>query len=322
MNRRSGTALVLSLLCLGLFAVVSSTQAATPIAKMTQFKGEVLIVSGAQVLKVTRAGQPIYDGDSVQTGNGEAHLTFDDGATMIVRPYTNTLIQEAEEQRGWFLFKTKDWVRRITCQVGNLLFKSGASGKKNYLQSPAAVCGLRGSVSEFGYNNVMTYIREIEGGADLAGPVQRVTEDFFKNLQAEAQSFAGQNPVYNRLNDAYNRTVQAEKTGTALDQAGAKVATLEAVKLSMESILTNPNLPPEARETLNAALQKVTSDLRDAQDELSSITGQPKAMETTTPVSTEALTTTTVLWTTTTTTTTTSVTTTTTTSQVSPTSNP
>lgn len=321
MIRRSGTVLVLSLLCLGLFAVASPTHAATPIAKMTQFKGDVLIVSGAQVLKVTRAGEPISDGDSVQTGNGEAHVTFNDGATMIIRPYTNALIQEAEEQTGWFLFKTKDWVRRITCQVGNLLFKSGASGKKNYLQSQTAVCGLRGSVSEFGYDNVMTYIREIEGGADLAGPAQRVTEDFFKNLQADAQRVASQNPVYNKVNDAYNRTLQAEKTGTALDQAGAKVAALEATQLSIESILTNPNLAPEARETLNAALQKVTSDLRDAQDQLNALTGQPKTMETMTPTTTEALTTTTVLWTTTTTTTTTSVTTTTT-SQVSPTSNP
>ena len=340
MNRRSGTALVLAFLCLALFAVLGSAHAATPIARISQFKGEVLIVSSEQVLKVTREGQPVNDGDSVQTGNGEAHLTFSDGALMIVRPYTNTVIQEVEEQRGWFLSKTKDWVRRITCQVGNLWFKSGASGKKNYLQSPTAVCGLRGSVSEFGYNNVMTYVREIEGGADLAGPVQRVTEDFFKKLQAEAQNSAVQNPVYNKLNDAYNRTVQAEKTGTALDQAEARVATLEAVKLSIDSILTNPNLTPEARETLNSTLQKVNADLKDALDELSAITGQPKMMETTTPVSTEALTTTTVLWTTTTTTTTlgpttttttlgpttttttTSVTTTTTTSQVSPTSNP
>jgi len=338
MNRRSGTALVLAFLCLSLFAVLGSAHAATPIARISQFKGEVLVVSGEQVLKVTREGQPVNDGDYVQTGNGEAHLTFNDGAMMIVRPYTNSLIQEAEEQRGWLLFKTKDWVRRITCQVGNLWFKSGASVKKNYLQSPTAVCGLRGSVSEFGYNNVMTYIREIEGSADLAGPVQRVTEDFFKNLQAEAQSFALQNTVYNKLNDAYNRTVQAEKTGTALDRAEARVGTLEAVTLSIESILTNPNLAPEARETLNGALQKVNSDLKDAQDELSSITGQPKTMETTTPVSTEALTTTTVLWTTTTTTTslapttttsagpttttTTTSVTTTTTSQVSPTSNP
>lgn len=321
MNPRSKTALVFTFLCLGLFAMVASTHAATPIAKITQFKGEVLVVSGDQLSKMTSVGQPINDGDSVQTGNGEAHITFNDGAMMTLRPYTNTLIQEAEEQGGWFLFKTKDLVRRITCQVGNLWFKSGASGRKNYLQSPTAVCGLRGSAADFGFNAVMTYLREIDGSFDTMGPVSRVTADFFDTLQANAQNVAGQNPVYNKLNDAYNRTLQAQKTGTALDQAGAKVALLDAVKLSIESILKNPNLPPEAREILNSTLQKVTSDLKDAQNQLNSITGQPTpavAQTTTTETTTtEATTTTTVSIPTTTTTT--SVTTTTT-SQASPTS--
>lgn len=332
MNPRSRTALVFTFLCLGLFAVVASTHAATPIAKITQFKGEVLIVSGEQLSKVTSVGQPINDGDSVQTGNGEAHITFNDGAMMTIRPYTNTLIQEAEEQGGWFLFKTKDLVRRITCQVGNLWFKSGASGRKNYLQSPTAVCGLRGSAAEFGFNTVMTYLREIDGSFDTMGPVARVTADFFDTLQANAQNVAGQNPVYNKLNDAYNRALQAQRTGTALDQAGAKVALLDAVKLSIETILKNPNLPPEALEILNSTLQKVNSDLKDAQNLLTSITGQPTpavapttTTETTTTTTTEASTTTTVTIPTTTTvsiptTTTTTSVTTTTTSQASPTS--
>jgi len=332
MNPRSKTALILTFLCLGLFAAVASTHAATPIAKITQFKGEVLIVSGEQLSKVTSVGQPINDGDSVQTGNGEAHIAFNDGAMMTIRPYTNTLIQEAEEQGGWFLFKTKDLVRRITCQVGNLWFKSGASGRKNYLQSPTAVCGLRGSAADFGFNTVMTYLREIDGSFDTMGPVARVTADFFDTLQANAQTFAGQNPVHNKLNDAYNRTLQAQRTGTALDQAGAKVALLDAVKLSIESILKNPNLPPAAREILNSTLQKVNSDLKDAQNQLNSITGQPTpavaqttTTETTTTTTTEAATTTTVAIPTTTTTvsipttTTTTSVTTTTTSQASPT---
>ncbi len=310
MNPRSKTALILAFLSLGLFAAIASTHAATPIAKITQFKGEVLIVSGEQLSKVTGVGQPINDGDSVQTRNGEAHITFNDGAMMTIRPYTNTLIQEAEEQSGWFLFKTKDLVRRITCQVGNLWFKSGASGRKNYLQSPTAVCGLRGSAADFGFNHVMTYLREIDGSFDTMGPVARVTADFFDTLQANAQNVAGQNPVYNKLNDAYNRTLQAQKTGTALDQAGAKVALLDAVKLSIESILKNPHLPPEAREILNSTLQKVNSDLKDAQNLLNSMTGQPTTVTIPTTTTTVSIPTTT---------TTTSVTTTTT-SQASPTS--
>ena len=337
MSYRPRTSLLLCVFLLGIFLVWPSASVAAPIAKITQFKGEVLIVSGEQLSMVTSAGHPINDGDSVQTKNGEAQITFTDGALMTIRPYTSTVIQEAEEQRGWFLFKAKDLVRRITCQVGNLWFKSGTSGRKNFLQSPTAVCGLRGSIDEFGYNNVMTYIREIEGGSDLAGTVQRVTEEFFKSLQANAQQYAGQNPVYNKLNDAYNKSEQANRTGAPIDKAGAKVAVLDAVKASLEAILANPNLSDAAKTVLNNALTQVNQNLTDAQNQLNSLTQTTttvaptttsvaptttSVVETTTTSAPETTTTTQAPTTTTVsipTTTTTTVTTTTTTSAASPT---
>lgn len=317
MKPRLKTALTLAFFLLGIFALTASTYAATPVAKITQFKGEVLIVSGEQLSKVTSVGQPINDGDAVQTKDGEAQITFNDGALMTIRPYTSTVIQEAEEEKGWFLFKAKDLVRRITCQVGNLWFKSGASARKNYLQSPTAVCGLRGSATEWGYNNVMTYMNQTAGGSDLMGPVQKVTEAFFKGLQENAQQVAGQNPVYNKLNDAYNKSEQANRTGTALDKAGAKVAVLDAVKASIEAILKNPNLSPEARAVLNSSLQRVDSDLKDAQNQLNTLSGQPTT--TVAPTTTSTVTETTATTTVTTqapTTTTVSIPTTTTTSSV------
>jgi hypothetical protein len=317
MKPRFKSALTLAFFLLGIFALAASTHAATPVAKITQFKGEVLIVSGEQLSKVTSVGQPINDGDAVQTKDGEAQITFNDGALMTIRPYTSTVIQEAEEEKGWFLFKAKDLVRRITCQVGNLWFKSGASARKNYLQSPTAVCGLRGSATEWGYNNVMTYMNQTAGGSDLMGPVQKVTEAFFKGLQENAQQYAGQNPVYNKLNDAYNKSEQANRTGTALDKAGAKVAVLDAVKASIEAILKNPNLSPEARAVLNSSLQRVDSDLKDAQNQLNTLSGQPTT--TVAPTTTSTVTETTATTTVTTqapTTTTVSIPTTTTTSSV------
>jgi hypothetical protein len=325
------------LLLLGIFLLFPASGAAAPVAKVSQFQGEVLIVSGDQLSRVTSVGQPINDGDSVQTRNGEAQITFNDGALMTIRPYTSTVIHEAEEEKGWFLFKTKDLVRRITCQVGNLWFKSGASARKNYLQSPTAVCGLRGSISEFGYNNVMSFIREIEGGSDLSGTVQRVTEEFFKNLQANAQQFASQNPVYNKLNEAYSKSEQANRTGTAIDKAGAKVAVLEAVKASLQAILTNPNLPEATKNALNTVLTQVNQNLTEAQNQLNTLSQTTTTVAPTT--TSEAATTTSVAETTTSvaetttttqapttttvsipTTTTTTVTTTTTTSAASPTS--
>ena len=332
MKPRFKTALILTLLCLGILAAGASAGAAAPIAKITQFKGDVFVVSGEQLLKVTGVGQAVNDGDSVQTKDGEAQITFNDGALMTIRPYTSTVIQESEEEKGWFLFKAKELVRRVTCQVGNLWFKSGASARKNYLQSPTAVCGLRGSATEFGYNNVMTYLNQTEGGSDLSGSVQRVTEEFFKGLQANAQNYAGQNPVYNKLNEAYSKAEQARRTGTPLDQAGARVALLQAVQASLQAILANPNLPDAAKTALINALNQVNRNLTDAQNQLNTLQGQPTTTvgPTTTSVApnstsvvdttttTEAPTTTTV--TIPTTTTTTSVTTTTTTSAASPTS--
>jgi hypothetical protein len=330
MKPRLKTALILTALFLGFFAMAASTHAATPVAKITQFKGEVLIVSGDQVSKVTGVGQPVHDGDAVQTKDGEAQITFNDGALMTIRPYTSTVIQEAEEQSGWFLFKAKNLVRRITCQVGNLWFKSGASARKNYLQSPTAVCGLRGSATEWGFNNVMTYMNQTDGGSDVSGTVQKVTADFFRGLQENAQQNAGQNSVFNKVNDAYNKSEQARKTGTPLDQAGAKVAALQAIQASLQAILSNPNLPQEAKDILNATLQRVNSDLNNAQNQLNALGGQTTTTvaPTTTTTGTETSATTTVTTqapTTTTvsipiTTTTTSVTTTTTTSAASPSS--
>jgi hypothetical protein len=171
----------------------------------------------------------------------------------------------------------------------------------------------------------MTFVREIEGGADVSGPVQRVTEDFFRNLQANARNIASQNQVFNKLTEAFNKVEDARKTGAAIDQAEAKVAVLQAVQASLQTMLTNPNLPDAARETLANTLTQVNQDLTSAQNQLDSLSGQPSTsvaptttsvaptttsvVETTT--TTEAPTTTTVTIPTTTTSTT-SVTTTTT----------
>jgi hypothetical protein len=191
---------------------------------------------------------------------------------------------------------------------------------------------LRGSATEFGYDNVMTFVREIEGSVEALGAVQRVTEDFLRNLQANAEKSAAENKVFTKLTEAYNKAEQANRTGAAIDKTEARVSVLDAVKESLEVILKNPNLSAEAKDILNSTLQKVTSDLKDAQNQLNSITGQPTpalaptiTTETTTTTTTEAPTTTTVTIPTTTTTvsipttTTTTSVTTTTTSQASPT---
>ncbi len=138
--------LILTLLALGCFFVVPDVDAAL-VAKITSYQGDVTVLSGADrsVMSVSQVGHALTPGDIVQTGQGRATATFNDGATLEVSPFSSSMIQEYEESTGFWPFKTKNAVRRITVFVGKLFFKSGASKRKNFLQTPTAVCALRGT---------------------------------------------------------------------------------------------------------------------------------------------------------------------------------
>ena len=83
-----------------------SIEASAAIAKISGFTGKALLHSGADIMLITRIGQEINVGDFVQTENGEAEITFNDGAMLKVSPYTKTMIQEASEESGAWIFKT------------------------------------------------------------------------------------------------------------------------------------------------------------------------------------------------------------------------
>jgi hypothetical protein len=319
----------LVVLCLGAFLLVPSPAGAQFIAQITQFQGDVVVLTDTEFKQVNQVGFPLNSGDRVQTKNGEAQITFNDGAVMKVRAFTSTMIQEAEEETGW-LFKAKNLVRRITCQVGTLWFKSGTSKRRNYLQSPTAVCGLRGTIAEFGFDNVMTFLREIEGATEIEGKIEKVTEQFFRNMEANSQRYAQENKVYDKLAKAFEKAEKAKDTGTDVDKAGAKVAALDAIQASLLAILANESLSGDAKDALESMLRKVNENLKDATTELNTLTEQPTttvpgATTTTTTVAPETTTTTAAPTTTTVsipTTTTTTSSTTTTTSAASPTTLP
>lgn len=271
MSPRFRVSVMVLVVFLGALLAAPQADAATPVAKISSFNGEVILVSGSDLIKVTQVGLGVNEGDTLQTKEGEAEIAFDDGAVMKVRRHTTTMIQQREETTGWWIFKGKEWARRVTCQVGTFWFKSGASQTKNYLQTPTAVCGLRGSIAEFGYNNVMSYVNQIEGSAELKGQIQAVTREFFQNLQANAQQFASQNAVYTKLTDAYNKTEQAKVTEAPLTKAEAKVATLDATKAAVQAIMQNPELSAEAKSVLAAVIVKVNNDLNTATQQLEDV---------------------------------------------------
>jgi hypothetical protein len=201
---------------------------AKPIAQISGFEGEVIVQSGTEIFRLSQSGLRLDDGDRIQTGQGEVQILFNDGAVMKIRPFTNTMIQEREEKSGFQIFKTKREVRRITCFVGKLWFKSGASKRKIYLQTPNAVCELRGSEGDIGFDNCNTYLNMYTGEADVLG---NVIKGSFMDPGIDA---ATKNRVYHRLTKAYEAAEKAKATEKAVNLVKARV---EAFRIIVEAAI-------------------------------------------------------------------------------------
>ena len=235
MNPKFRILLVFLALCIGEFLCAPQTHGVKTIAKIAGFRGEVIILSGEKVSMATDVGQILFEGDRMQTGRSEVQIAFDDGAALYVKPFTSIMIQESEEERGFWVLKGRKGVRRITCFVGKIRFDSGTSKKKNYLQSPTAVCELSGSDADFGYDNITTYLGIYKGKADCRG---KVIEEFFPDPRINA---AAVNEVYQSLAKAHEKAKQAKATGKPLDLAEAKLGALDAVKVAAAELLKNPD---------------------------------------------------------------------------------
>ena len=249
MNPRFRILLVLFILFMGMFLLAYQTHAAKPIAKISSFQGEVSLLSGKKFIRVN-LGQPLKNGDRIQTKEGEVEITFNDGAVMKVRHFSSTMIQEREEKSGFWIFKTKRAVRRLTIFVGKLWFKSGVSKRKNYMQTPTAVCGVRGSVVEAGYDNVLSLLNVIEGLVDKVGPWE---EGPFADPGVLA---AGKNKVYAAIADAHAELKAAaaikDPDARAKAMAEAEVKALNIVIIVAEVLKTNPD-PTVVEEAAKAA---------------------------------------------------------------------
>lgn len=185
--------------------------------------------------EVKQVGQVLFAGDRVQTRDGEVQITFDDGAILKVRPFTNIVIEEREEKTGWWIFKKKNPVRRITNFVGKLWFKSGVSKRKNFLQTPTAVCGLRGSDGDLGFDNELTFLHMRSGRAGVTGSVKRGP---FKDFGSGPFS---RNPVSQSFQQARDETKRAAKTGQSIDRRKARGRMLGVKQSSAGQVLRNPD---------------------------------------------------------------------------------
>jgi len=221
-------------LLLAVFLFTPYANAAGSIAKVFSFQGEVVVQSGMKIYRPTEPGQALMEGDRVQTKQGEAQVTFTDGSILRIRPFSSIMIQEREEKKGWWIFKEKRLVRRITCFVGKLWFKSGVSKRTNYLQTPTAVCGVRGSIAESGYDPVKleSYLNLIQGEADIMGEFIR---GFFEDPGISA---AEKSRVFEAMENALAMSEAAE---TTKEEAQAKKSAIEVVKQAADVLKDNPD---------------------------------------------------------------------------------
>ena len=235
MRYKSSLFMLVLAVALGLLLVVPQVKAEMPVGKIASFSGEVYVLSGKKVFSVSQVGQVLNAGDRIQTKDGEAEIHFTDGAIMKVSPYTTSMVQERMEETGFWPFKTKSLVRRLTCFVGKLWFKSGKQVKTNYLQTPTAVAGLRGSEAAVGYDNATSYLEGVSG--DLFETYGTFVEGFFENPGVDA---ATKNQVYQAL-------AQAAETG---DVASAEAA----IAAAGMSLANNPD-PTVAKEAQDVVEQ-------------------------------------------------------------------
>ncbi|TFH48498.1 MAG: hypothetical protein E4H01_06225, partial [Lysobacterales bacterium] len=173
------------------------------------------------IVDIKKVGQEIKSNDRIQTEQGNVEVIFKDGAQLKVEPFSVVGLTEQTETKGIF-FKSKEDARRVTANTGTAFFKSGKSSKKNYLQTPTAVCGLRGSAARWGNGN----INQTEGTQEKKGNIKNGSP-----IPNTANSVK-YHPVFNAIKNA----AQSQQKGTE-----AKKAILQAKQQAAQSMLNNPD---------------------------------------------------------------------------------
>lgn len=234
------------------FNLLSASAASASIGKISSIKGDVTLASGENITKISAPGAPVNDKDIIQTKDGEVQITFHDGSILRVNPFSSMLLQEREEESGAWGFKTKTAARRLTCLVGKAFFKSGKPGKKNYLQTPTAVAGLRGSEGDFGFDNIISFINIYDGQITVTGQMKRGP---FGN---PGDAVASKNPVYQAQLIALSikeetKKVNAQVASEAQKKINAAEVTAKTLNVLKEAVavIARDNPDPAVKQHAN-----------------------------------------------------------------------
>lgn len=147
---------------------VSGLAAEQPIARLTEFSGTVMIRSQGSWGVQPQVGLLLYSRDRLVTrGDSKATVTFNDGAVMAISSNSNLMIQEQEETKGFFK-RYQVTKRRIRLLLGKLNFSTGRSKVQTQLETPTAVCGLRGTAGTLSLGkDGQPYIQFTKGGTSF-----------------------------------------------------------------------------------------------------------------------------------------------------------
>jgi hypothetical protein len=218
-------------------AVASSAHALTPVAKITGFEGEVVLLSG-KVFKDIRVGRILHHDDWIQTEKGEVVIEFNDGAVLKVREYSSIVIRERMEQPDSGS-RTKRLVRRISCFVGALIFKRGKKKDDNYLQAPLSLAGVRGTQLGVGAPDEVTIDWESGPVGDIFGDIK------VGAVPSPAREIWAASPCVRALLKAFRIPVSR-------NIIGAKI-------VAYETLLGNTFISKDERIDLNRLLKKLQS---------------------------------------------------------------
>lgn len=216
------------------FLFAPHADASKPVAVVFSSQGEVIVQSG-EIFMITRPALELKDGDRIQTKQGRVTINFEDGAVMKISPFSHVTIRQREEKHEFWFFKPKRDVRRITCFIGKLWLKTGVSKRRQYLHTPTAACGVRGTELEVGYNNVESLLNVLSGAVDKVGVWKEGT---FTEPGEEA---ALKNRVYRAFLKAYEATEKGKATRKKVDAAKGRVEVYRTLKEAADKLRKNPD---------------------------------------------------------------------------------
>ena len=147
--------------------------AATGIARISEYSGEVSIQRGEDLIRPVRVGKMIRNGalmdqDMVQTRKGRATVLFDDGSTLKLHEETLIVINPPPSEQVRTVAHAEKVDRRIRIVVGKVWnFIEPKSPKKTLFELPDGVAAVRGCASTIQVTWSGSYRLIVESGTYL-----------------------------------------------------------------------------------------------------------------------------------------------------------